>query len=93
MWDFGPERVKTNLPDRYTVRVGYTDSKARELGAPFSLDWGQFKNRQWVNRRGIHDAAEALREINKRLMKWDAGINKGVMASVREIEKPSGTGN
>lgn len=84
LWDFGPDRVNTDLPDHYTVRLAYTDSRERKLDGVFSLDWGQFKNRQWVEKRGLHDAANALREINKRLKKWDAGINKGLRVSLRD---------
>jgi len=74
LWDFHPERARTDLPDRYEVKVSYTDSRGKALSTPAVLDWGAYKGRSWVTTYGIHHAAKSLREIEETAKKWtDSG--------------------
>jgi hypothetical protein len=70
MWDFGPSRATTDLPDRHEAVVHYQDSSERQLPELRSiLDWGAYNKRRWVEVYSIHDAAKALREIGKTMLR------------------------
>lgn len=76
MWDFGPSRFGSGLPDEYRAVARYRDSRGHELPPlPSALDWGAFRGRRWVTEYGVHDAAKALREIEKRMRRWSEGFN------------------
>ncbi|MGI8691799.1 MAG: hypothetical protein ACR2JK_02715 [Geodermatophilaceae bacterium] len=84
-WDFAPERAETDLPDRHEAVIRYRDSQDKLLPAtPSVLDWGAHKGRQWVTTYGLHDAAKALREINKTTEKWTNSIRGGIAVFVRD---------
>jgi hypothetical protein len=83
MWDFGPSRFESGLPDRHRAEVHFQDAKGRELGPLVAhLDWGAFKGRRWVTVYGVHDAAKALRDISSTLKKWQEGT-RGLKVFVR----------
>lgn len=85
LWDFSPERTSAALPDRHEVVVSYQDSKNKKLpDTPSVLDWGAYRGRSWIERRGLHDAAEALREIAKITKKWNNSIHGGLKVYVRD---------
>ncbi|TQS45886.1 hypothetical protein [Cryptosporangium phraense] len=88
MWDFGPERSSADLPERHRVTMAYRDSRNRKMKPTESiLDWGAFKGRMWVNIYGVHHAAKALRDIDKKLGKWQEGVRGGVAVYVRDGDK------
>lgn len=70
MWDSGA-RLKSDLPDRHEAVVSFKDSQGAPL-LPFRsiLDFGTHKDRLHTVVYGVHDAAKALREINKTIKKW-----------------------
>lgn len=74
LWDFGPARGdEPRLPDRHEARITYIDllapGQSREETRA-SLDWGQYKGRRWMTTYSEHDAAKALREIEKSVRRW-----------------------
>lgn len=87
MWDFGPSRADSDLPDRHNATVSYRDSKGRDM-QPLStvLDWTAYMGRRWVTVYGIHDAAKALREIDKRMKQWGEGF-RGLSVFVRDADR------
>lgn len=85
MWDFGPERARTELPDRYNVVLAYGDSRRKRLPPlRFELDWRPYKTRRWVTIYGLHDIAKSLREINRTTGRWREGIRGGLAVYVRD---------
>jgi len=84
MWDLGRDRKDSGLPDQHRVEVVFSDSRGRAVSANYQLDWGAYKNRQWVVSYGIHDAAKALREISKTMAKWQESIHGGLAVYVRD---------
>jgi hypothetical protein len=74
LWDFGPSRAGSDLPDKHQVVVLYEDSRNRPLPpVKCILDWTPYKGRRWVTTYSLHDAAKALREINSKLSRWQEG--------------------
>lgn len=86
MWDSGLERQETSHPDRHEGMVTFVGLNDFTLSSPVILDWSIYKTRQWVEVRGIHDAAKALREINERTKKWHE-VNGGLRVMVRDGDK------
>ncbi|SRR6266487_406524 len=84
MWDSGRYRPQSELPDQHDARVSFRDSRGQALSASYQLDWGAFKGRRWVVTYGIHDAAKALREIDKTMKKWREGLAGGLAVYVRD---------
>jgi hypothetical protein len=83
-WDLGRNRKESGLPDKHSVEVKFKDVHEREYTLKCVLDWGAYKGRQWVVTYGIHDAAKALREIDKRTSKWQEGVHGGLAVFVRD---------
>lgn len=85
MWDFGPTRVEQGLEGRHTVSVSYLGIDSHErLSFSYELDWSYFIGRRWVQTYGIHDAAKALREIEKNMRGWRESGNRGLKVYVRD---------
>lgn len=75
LWDNGLARRKTDLADRHEGVVTYEGVKLANgsntgLSTPVVLDWSIYKTRRWVEVRSVHDAAKALREIQRTMSKW-----------------------
>ncbi len=51
---------------------------------PSVLDWSAYKGRQWVTVYSMHDAAKALREIQRTLRKWQESVHGGLAMYVRD---------
>lgn len=68
-WSWGPNRHGSDLPDRHEGELRYLGINRAELKSPVVLDLGIYKERTWIEVRGVHDAANALREIDKKLGK------------------------
>jgi hypothetical protein len=84
MWDLGRNRKDSSVPDKHSVKVDFKDAHGRPFSLNCELDWGAYKGRQWVVTYGIHDAAKALREIDKRTSKWQEGPQGGLAVFVRD---------
>jgi len=69
LWDFTPERVKTDLPERHQAVVTFQDSRGEEHRFDYTLDWGATRTRMYVTTYGIHHGVKALREVAKTLSK------------------------
>lgn len=69
LWDFTPERVKTDLPERHEAVVTFKDSRGEEHRFEYILDWGATRSRMYVTTYGVHHGVKALREISKTLSK------------------------
>lgn len=70
LWDSPMDRREADLPDRYDLTVTYTDSHGTKHPTPSVLDWGLFRQRMYLVDLDVHDAAGALKEINKTLGRW-----------------------
>jgi hypothetical protein len=57
-WDDATERADA-FPDRHNVVIYYTDSYGTQLKTTAILDFSVFEGRTWLDRRTIHDMAEA----------------------------------
>lgn len=71
LFDLSHERINTELPMRYRVTVECADAHGRKQ-APltYDLDLSTGYRLRRVAVRGAHDAAEALRSIDRRLASW-----------------------
>lgn len=72
-WVWTPDYAETDLPRRHEGRATYTGVEGAELSTPIVLDLRVYMERIWVEVRGMHDAATALREINKTVKRWTDG--------------------
>lgn len=68
-WEWGPDRNDSPLPDRHVGQLTYLGIGDVELTSPAVLDYGAYRKRHWVEVRGLHDAAKALRDIRDLLKK------------------------
>jgi hypothetical protein len=88
-WDLGSSRAnRTDLVDRHEVVVNYRDSQGTPLPpTPSVLDWGDFSEQVWLVTHGLHEAATALREINKTVKSFKNGNLGGLAAVVWDGDK------
>lgn len=63
--DVGHQRAKTDLPNRYEVRVTYRDRAGKRFSERQVLDMSPFWGMEHVNRKSIHDIAKELEELSK----------------------------
>lgn len=85
LWDFGPSRAATELPDRYDAVVKYTWSHGPLPPLTYTLDWTAYKGRRWVTVYGVHDVAKALREMDRTIRRWTEGL-RGLSVFVRDAD-------
>jgi len=62
---------REELPDVYEARIQYTDEQGkRPFDETMHLDLGIYWNLAQVDRRGIHDVHERLKDIRNEMKKW-----------------------
>ncbi|HWC15356.1 MAG TPA: hypothetical protein VG929_12310 [Actinomycetota bacterium] len=75
-FDMSFERVSSDLPTKYKVRITYDDFRGRRLDPDeYVLDLGMYKDLEFIVRKGAHEAAKALEEIHKEMKRWTKGLN------------------
>lgn len=86
LWDGGPSRYESDLPDRHTARVQAKDSQGKALPPlDYVLDWSTRRDRMSMTTYGEHDAAKALVEISKAIQRWGEGhAARGLAVTVRD---------
>jgi hypothetical protein len=63
-WDSTINREDLGMPSRYTATIEFSDSRGQKLGPyAFDLDWGQIMDRGWIETYGMHQLAEAVRQM------------------------------
>jgi hypothetical protein len=89
LFDQGPVRRKSNLPDTYEVTVTYTDQTSkRRYEEKIDLDFGLYWDRRIVNRRDVHDLYKQLETIAKEIGKWRPNLGRGLLAvTTADVEK------
>lgn len=83
-WDNSRTRLESTLPDRHEGVVTWEDSVGRSFESKVILDWAVYKARHWIVVYGMHDAAKALREMQKDMLQWREGIHGGLQVYVRD---------
>jgi hypothetical protein len=84
-WDSGIARADSELPDRHTAVVRFTDSDGHNFGPyKFVLDLEPIKAREYTPIYGTHHVAQALREISKEVKKWREGATGGLKVYGRD---------
>lgn len=81
LFDQGPTRHKSDLPDIYEVTVTYTDQTGkRNYQEMIDLDFGLYWDRRTVNRRDVHDVHKQLETIAKEMGRWRPNLGRGLLA-------------
>jgi hypothetical protein len=81
LFEKGPARHESGLPDTYEVTVSYTDQTARrEYEEKIDLDFGLYWNRPTVTRRDLHDLHKQLEAIAKEIRRWRPNLGRGLLA-------------
>lgn len=87
LFDISHDRLKSDLPMEYRVKVEFSDSRGRvQTPLEYLLDLSYFYGLRGVHEYGLHDASKALREIEKTLNKWTEHFN-GVRVYARDGDK------
>jgi len=84
MWDSGIARKDSDLPDRHAGKVTFRGIKGVKRESDVVLDWTIYRSRRWVEVRGIHDAAVALREMKTIMKKWNESVHGALSVYVRD---------
>jgi len=89
LFEKGPDRHTSGLPDIYEVTVSYTDQAGkRKYEEKIDLDFGLYWDRLTVTRRDVHDLHKQLETIAKEIRRWRPNVGRGVLtvtpADVRE---------
>lgn len=63
LWDLGPRREASDLPDRHDVSVSYTDSYKKRHTTKSVLDWSLFRGRMNIGMKNINDVVAQLETI------------------------------
>lgn len=89
LFDKGPDRHKSELPDTYEVTVSYTDQTGkRHYEEKVDIDFGLYWDRLTVTRKDIHDVHRELEKIRREMGKWSARLGSGLLAvTTADVEK------
>lgn len=89
LFEKGPARHESDLPDTYEVTVRYTDqSGKRHYLETIDLDFGLYWDRLTVSRRDIHDLHKQLETIAKEIGRWRPNLGRGLLAvTTADLEK------
>lgn len=89
LFEKGPDRHESDLPDTYEVTVSYTDqSGKRSYEEKVDLDFGLYWDRLTVSRRDVHDLYKQLETIAKEIGKWRPNLGRGLLAvTTADVEK------
>jgi len=80
LFEEGPARHESALPDIYEVTVSYTDQTAkREYEEKIDLDFGLYWGRPTVTRRDLHDLHKQLETIAKEIRRWRPNLGRGLL--------------
>lgn len=80
------QRSQTDLPMRYEATAAYTDAAGKRWSDRYTLDLTVYRDVTYIDRKDVHDAAEALREIQKTLKQWTQGFS-GVRVFAQDYER------
>lgn len=83
-WDTTIARHDAELPARYEATVRFKDSRGKAFEFKSILDWGVTMQRQVITTYGLHQAAQALRDMSKTLDRWKEGAGGGLKVYVRD---------
>ncbi|WP_156401651.1 hypothetical protein [Agromyces sp. Soil535] len=84
MWDSTVWRRESGLPDLHSGMVTFTGIEGESLQSEVVLDWSLYASRRWVEVRGVHDAAVALREMKALMKKWTEATGGPLSVLVRD---------
>lgn len=96
VFDTGPARHESDLPDSYEVTVSYRGpSGDRRYEETMDLDFGLYWNRLSVTVHDVHDLHKELEGIHREMAKWTANVGGGLLQvtpadienRIREIER------
>ncbi len=89
LFEKGPDRHESALPDTYEVTVTYTDqSGKRNYEEKVDLDFGLYWDRLTVSRRDVHDLYKQLETIAKEIGRWRPTLGRGLVAvTTADVEK------
>lgn len=80
LFEKGPSRFESELPDTYAVTVRYSDQTGkRNFEESMDLDFGLYWNRLSVTLYDIHDVHKQLSAIADELAKWTATPGGGIL--------------
>jgi hypothetical protein len=80
-WDTTFNRKDKGLPSHHTATIRFRDSRNHTLGPyTFDLDWDQILGRGWLVTHGMHQLADAVRDIRDLLKSRGDGNSMRVLA-------------
>ncbi|MGW9269060.1 hypothetical protein [Microbacterium sp. NPDC055599] len=83
-WVWTPDRERSELPARHEGFVTFLGIDDEEFTSPVVLDLGIYTHREWIEVRGIHDAAQALRDIRDNQKKWTEDLHGSLSVVTRD---------
>ncbi|QHF24209.1 hypothetical protein GTU73_09425 [Rathayibacter sp. VKM Ac-2804] len=86
-WDVSRDRLHFNLPRRHDGRVSYEGIGGDKLKTDVVLDWDVYMHQSAIARRGVHDIAEALRDIKRNTDWWTDQEHRGFRVFGRSGER------
>ena len=84
LWVWTPDRDDSGLPNRHEGFVDFEGLHDEKMRTPIVLDVDIYKPRHYVQVRGVHDVAEALRDMSLNQKKWTEGLNGPLSVLTRD---------
>lgn len=85
VFDYLPERHKTDLPEEYRATVRYRwEDLDRTYSQSVDLDLGIYKDLTHITRQGLHDIHKRLKDMKDEMRKWTASPRGLLALSLRE---------
>ena len=88
LFEKGPDRHRSELPDVYEVTVSYSDQYGKRVyEEKIDLDFGLYWDRLTISRRDVHDVHQQLETIAKELARWRPSLGRGLLTVTTSDEE------
>ena len=90
LFDRGPDRLKSDWEDAYSVKVSYrSGDETRAYEDEYVLDLGMYRGVEYLTPRSIIDVHDRLRDICNTLNQWSRRF-AGLLITTAEDQQGSG---
>lgn len=85
--DMFPDRHKTDLPTSYSVEVTCRGADGATFSETYVLDFDVFHGYSTATLYGVHELADAVRSMNRRMAGWSEHVGGPLRVVTRDGEK------
>ena len=84
LFDGSNQYYGSGKPLVFDVRISYKDMGGKAWATSMKLDLSMYKGRLYVQRKGVHDIAEIMQKLERRVESAMAPVGRGILVMTQE---------